>query len=124
MNHPVSSSAASVAAEVPAMLGERITLPEFVREQYPAVWRTLRRFGLSPSDSDDGAQQVFVVVARRFEDIELGRERAFLFRTAMHVASKAHRARRRRPEDADPECGDSADGAPLADDLVDRRRAR
>jgi len=106
------------------MLGDKIALPEFVREQYPAVWRTLRRFGLSPSDADDGAQQVFVVVARRFEDIELGRERAFLFRTAMHVASKAHRARRRRPEDADPDCGDSADGSPLADDLVDRRRAR
>jgi RNA polymerase sigma-70 factor, ECF subfamily len=123
MSNPVSLSA-TAAAEAPAMLGERTNLPSFVREQYPAVWRTLRRFGMSPSDADDGAQQVFVVVARRFDDIELGRERAFLFRTAMHVASKARRARRRRPEDADPECGDTADAGPLADDLVDRRRAR
>jgi len=106
------------------MLGERVTLPVFVRENYAAVWRTLRRFGLSPSDADDAAQQVFVVVARRFGDIEIGRERAFLFRTAMNVASKAHRARRRRPEDADAECADSADPSPLADDLVERRRAR
>lgn len=106
------------------MLEARIALPAFVGENYAAVWRTLRRFGLSESDADDATQQVFVVVARRFGDIELGRERSFLFRTAMHVASKAHRARRRRPEDADPECGESADDGPLADDLVERRRAR
>lgn len=106
------------------MLGERVDLTVFVREHYSAVWRTLRRFGLSPSDADDAAQQVFVVVARRFGDIELGRERAFLFKTAMHVASKAHRTRRRRPEDSDAEYGDLADAEPLADDLVDRRRAR
>src|SRR5262245_8365600 len=123
MNNPVSSMAASVAA-APRMLEERMALPAFVRENYPAVWRTLRRFGLSPADADDATQQVFVVVARRFGDIEAGRERAFLFRTAMHVASKAHRARRRRPEDADPECGESADERPLADDLVEHRRAR
>jgi RNA polymerase sigma-70 factor (ECF subfamily) len=106
------------------MLEERIALPAFVRENYPAVWRTLRRFGLSSPDADDATQQVFVVVSRRFADIELGRERAFLFRTAMHVASKAYRARRRRPEDPDPECGESPDDRPLADDLVERRRAR
>lgn len=106
------------------MLGDTMDLPGFVRQNYAAVWRTLRRFGLSPSDADDAAQQVFVVVARRFDDIELGRERAFLFRIAMHVASKARRARRRRPEDADEACGETADSAPLADDLVDRHRAR
>jgi len=123
MNNPVSSVATSVAA-APQMLEERIALPAFVRENYPAVWRTLRRFGLSPPDADDATQQVFVVVARRFADIELGRERSFLFRTAMHVASKAHRARRRRPEDADAECGESPDDRPLADELVERRQAR
>src|SRR5262245_18159226 len=123
MNNPVSSITASVAA-APQMLEERIALPAFVRENYPAVWRTLSRFGLSPADADDHTQQVFVVVSRRVADIELGRERALLFRTAMYVASKAHRARRRRPEDADPECGESPDDRPLADDLVERRRAR
>lgn len=123
MNNPVSSVAASVAS-VPQMLEERVALPAFIREHYAAVWRTLRRFGLASADADDAAQQVFVVVARRYADIELGRERAFLFRIAMNVASKAHRARRRRPEDADPECGESPDAGPLADDLVERRRAR
>jgi RNA polymerase sigma-70 factor (ECF subfamily) len=106
------------------MLEERIALPAFVRETYAPVWRTLRRFGLSAADADDATQQVFVVVARRFADIELGRERAFLFKTAMNVASKARRSRRRRPEDADPDCGESPDVGPLADDLVERRQAR
>jgi RNA polymerase sigma-70 factor (ECF subfamily) len=123
MNNSVSSMAASVAA-APPMLQARVPLAVFVREHYAPVWRTLRRFGLSESDADDAAQQVFVVVARRFGDIELGRERAFLFRTAMNVASKARRSRRRRPEDADPDCGESPDQGPLADDLVERHRAR
>lgn len=96
----------------------------FVREHHAFVWRVLRRFGLSPSDSDDGAQQVFLVAAGRLADIATGKERAFLFRTAMHVASKAHRSRRRRPEDATADCGEQADPAPRPDDLLDRRRAR
>jgi len=95
-----------------------------VREHFPFVWRVHRRFGLSPSDADDAAQQVFLVAADRLSDILPGKERAFLFRTAMHVTSKAHRSRRRRPEDADAECGEGADVAPRQEELVDQRRAR
>jgi RNA polymerase sigma-70 factor (ECF subfamily) len=95
-----------------------------VREHYAFVWRVLRRFGLLPTDADDAAQQVFLIAAGRIDDIDLGKERAFLSRTAMRVASKAHRARRRRPEDADPECGERADLEPGAEELVDRHRAR
>jgi RNA polymerase sigma-70 factor (ECF subfamily) len=95
-----------------------------VREHYAFVWRVLRRFGLAPADADDASQQVFVVAAARIDDIELGKERAFLSRTALRVASKAHRARRRRPEDANAECGEGADLGPGAEELVERHRAR
>jgi RNA polymerase sigma-70 factor (ECF subfamily) len=84
----------------------------------------LRRFGLSTADADDAAQRVFVIAAERYDDIAPGSERGFLFRTAMHVASKAHRSARRRLETAEADVGDEQDAAPLADELLDQRRAR
>jgi RNA polymerase sigma-70 factor (ECF subfamily) len=97
---------------------------EFVRGHYAFVWRVLRRAGLSPADADDGAQRVFLIATERLADIATDSERAFLFRTAAHVASKAHRAYRRRPEAPGLEEGDTVDDAPSADELLDQRRAR
>src|SRR4051812_12503921 len=71
---------------------------QFVREHYGFAWRVLRRAGLSAEDADDAAQRVFLIATARLSDIQQGSERAFLFRTAAHVASKAHRSRRRRPD--------------------------
>lgn len=65
------------------------------------VWRSLRRLGIRQSDLDDALQEVFVVTARRLEDIESGRERAFLFGIATRIASTRRRTLRRRPEDGE-----------------------
>lgn len=54
---------------------------------YAAVWRLLRRFGVPAAQLDDAAQEVFWVAARRFVDIEAGREKAFLYGVALRVAS-------------------------------------
>jgi RNA polymerase sigma-70 factor (ECF subfamily) len=99
-------------------------LAAFVRQHHAFVWRVLRRYGLSEADSDDGAQRVFMVLADRFEDVVEGSERAFLFRTAVHIASKTHRSRRRRPETPDSACAEGPASSPALDDLVDQRRAR
>jgi RNA polymerase sigma-70 factor (ECF subfamily) len=99
-------------------------LVSLVRDHYAFVWRVLRRFGLRPSDADDAAQQVFLVLSRRLDEVAASKERAFLFRTAMHVSSKVHRARRRRPEDPSEESDESEDPAPQADELLELRRAR
>jgi RNA polymerase sigma-70 factor (ECF subfamily) len=72
----------------------------FVRKHYDFVWRVLRRLGLSPADAEDAAQRVMLAATARLVDIEAGSERAFLFRTASFIASREHRGRRRRPEDA------------------------
>ncbi len=40
------------------------------REHGAFVWRTLRRFGLSESDSDDLCQEVFLVVFRKLDEFE------------------------------------------------------
>src|SRR5207244_34209 len=49
-----------------------------VTQHVDAVWRTLRRLGVRPSELDDGVQQVFLVLSRRLEQVEPGRERAYL----------------------------------------------
>jgi RNA polymerase sigma-70 factor (ECF subfamily) len=105
-----------------ARRGERTEA--FVRAHYAFAWRVLRRAGLSPEDADDAAQRVFLIATERLDDIHAGSERAFLFRTAAHVASKAHRSRRRRPEAPGLEDNDATDERPSPDDLVDQRRAR
>jgi RNA polymerase sigma-70 factor, ECF subfamily len=96
----------------------------FVREHYGFAWRVLRRSGLSPEDADDAAQRVFLIATERLSDITSGSERAFLFRTAMHVASKAHRSARRRPESPGLDEARECDPAPSLEELLDQRRAR
>lgn len=90
-------------------------------EHFEFLWRSLRRLGVPEADVDDAVQQVFLVAARRV--IQPGAERAFLFSTALRVASHARRTLRRRREsgDAVPE---QTDGTPSPEELLDQRRAR
>lgn len=65
-------------------------------QQFPFVWRTLRRFGVADSGLDDAAQDVFVIVHRRFGVWETGGSlRAWLYGVARRVAA-AHRRRDER----------------------------
>jgi RNA polymerase sigma-70 factor, ECF subfamily len=90
-----------------------------------AVWRVLRRLGVPAAAVDDAAQRVFIVLARRIDDVELGSERAFLLSTATRVASEI----RRSPGHARVLAEDSSaldlqvDPEPLPDEMVERRRA-
>jgi RNA polymerase sigma-70 factor (ECF subfamily) len=101
-----------------------VRLEAFVRAHYNFVWRVLRRRGLGPADADDAAQQVFLIATDRLGDIVVGSERAFLFRTAAHVAAKAQRSIGRRRETSGLQTADEPGELPMADDLLDRRRAR
>jgi RNA polymerase sigma-70 factor (ECF subfamily) len=67
------------------------------------VWRNLRRLGVPVAETDDKAQEVFVVAYRRFDDfVDRGFGlRAWLFQITLRVASDARRHRRRHPEDPD-----------------------
>jgi RNA polymerase sigma-70 factor, ECF subfamily len=62
------------------------------------VWRVLRRSGLSPPDADDAAQQVFMIAIAKLHRIAPEQVRAFLYGTAVRVASNARRKNRRRRE--------------------------
>jgi RNA polymerase sigma-70 factor (ECF subfamily) len=61
---------------------------------YAGIWRLLRRLGVRHAQLDDAAQEVFWVAARRFADIEAGREHAFLFGVALRVAAQESKKQR------------------------------
>ena len=95
-----------------------------MREYFAFVWRLTRRLGLSPADADDATQQVMIVLTRRLADIQPGSERAFLSRTAVHVALKARRSRERRHEVTEALCDELPCAECDLDRLLDQRRAR
>ncbi len=99
-------------------------LAQLVQEQFAFVWRLLRRIGVFESDADDAAQQVFIAVSQRLDDIRPGSERAFLFSTALHVGARARRTRMRQRELLEADFEEQPDSAPSAEELVDRSRAR
>ena len=68
-------------------------------QHFDFIWRSLRRFGVREAEIDDAAQEVFVVAAKRLDRVLPERERAFLFGTAVRVASTFRRSARRHPEE-------------------------
>lgn len=100
---------------------DSVKLRALQEEHFEFLWRSLRRLGVPEADVDDAVQQVFLVAARRV--IQPGAERAFLFSTALRVASHARRTLRRRRESGD-EIPEQTDMTPSAEELLDQRRAR
>lgn len=111
------ASESSPMAEVDARL------TRLFQEHFDLVWRTVRRFGVPTEAIDDAAQEVFVIASRKLDVIQHGKERAFLYGTAIRVASDARRARDRRRRHTEEEL-DVVDTAPSPADLVDQKRAR
>jgi len=102
-----------------------IRLRELELENFQFIWRSLRRLGVQPDAVDDAAQQVFVIAARRIDDIEPGRERAFLFMSAVRVASEARRTRTRALGRADERSVEEiVDPALAPDELVREHEER
>lgn len=114
---PVVVSGAATAAPVDA------TLRTLLEAHYSAIWRLLRRFGVAQGRTDDAAQEVFWVAARRLDDIKAGSESAFLYGIAIRVAARFRQ--HREPVSADTDALESiADERPSAEELMDERRAR
>jgi RNA polymerase sigma-70 factor (ECF subfamily) len=86
------------------------------------LWRLLRRLGVHPSDVEDAAQQVFLVVSRRLSVIERGSEQSFLFGVAIRVSNEFRRVRRDVPTPGLDV--DVRKSSPAMEELVDQHRAR
>lgn len=91
---------------------------------FDIVWRSLRRFGVPRADVDDAAQEVFVVAAKRLQQILPERERAFLLGTALRVASTFRRSARRHPEQPTAELEDMQSLEPSPEELSELESAR
>lgn len=117
----------NAAQQAPRLVaaGTQAAIEAFVRQHHAFTWRCLRRLGLAPADADEAAQRVLIVATGRLDDIAPGAERAFLFRTAAHIAAKVRRSAGRRPETPYADAAEEvAADLPLADELLDQRRAR
>jgi RNA polymerase sigma-70 factor, ECF subfamily len=69
-----------------------------VDAHFDALWRFLRRLGIPEGDVDDAVQEVILVLARKLDQVEDGRERSFVLSTAFRIASDMRRAVKRRRE--------------------------
>jgi RNA polymerase sigma-70 factor (ECF subfamily) len=84
-------------------------------EHLDYVWRTLGRLGVLPRDLEDSAHEVFIVVYKRWADLDPARPiRPWLFGVARRVAA----AYRRKPR---AELGAGPEGSTRDDERLVRR---
>jgi len=103
-------------------LSRAARLDQLVRQNFDFVWRLARHFGMPDSDADDVAQRVMMVAAHRFDDIEPGKERAFLYQTTLFVAQKQRRSWGRGREVLTEEVPEEEAPHAQPDELLDKRR--
>ena len=72
-------------------MGDDARVRRAIDEHYDALWRFLRRMGVTSPHVEDAAQQVFIVYARTAATSTIASERSFLFGTAMRVAADFRR---------------------------------
>ncbi len=98
-------------------------LTKLVNQHLGFVERVLRNMGVPEAELDDAAQRTFIVVANRLDDIVVGAEKSFLFRSAKHMASHVRRSANRhsRLEPLDDELP-SVQESP--EQLINQKRAR
>ncbi|HEY2406105.1 MAG TPA: sigma-70 family RNA polymerase sigma factor [Polyangiaceae bacterium] len=99
-------------------------LRALLAEHLGLVWRTLRRFGVPEDAIDDAGQQVWLLLSRKLTELEVGRERAFLFGSSIRIAADARRKLARCREVPAPDSLDVADPSPGADEHIAQGQAR
>lgn len=97
---------------------------ELVTHHVDFIWRSLRRLGVLEADLADAAQQVFLVTARKLDLVRRGSERAFLFQTAIRIASDSRRSRQRKREVPDDRLATYTDERPGPDEDLEARLRR
>lgn len=113
------------AAPVTTMGGvNESRLRQVVSDHFEVLWRFLRRLGIADGDTDDAAQEVVLVLARKLDHVAVGAERSFVLSTAFRVASGFRRAARRRREVDDGELSDLESPELSPEALAEKQRLR
>jgi RNA polymerase sigma-70 factor (ECF subfamily) len=105
---------------------DKVRLARAAAESFDFIWRLLRRLGVFPNDAvDDAVQRVFEIASRKAEQVVVGTERAFLFKTAVLVAAEERRRQQRtRERAAEGEPPDLASSEPDPEAALVERRNR
>ena len=114
LRHAAVAAAPREMNRLPPLASDHGRLDRMFREHRGVVWRLLRCRGLSPDVAADATQEVFLVAAQRLPDVGVGKERAFLIGTALHVAQAARRTHSRLQLQEDVDVLDER--APTLDD--------
>jgi RNA polymerase sigma-70 factor (ECF subfamily) len=111
-----------ITRKVPA--DRPLDLTEIYRAELAYVWKTLRRLGAPPSDLEDLAHDVFVVVHRHLGDYDPARPlRPWLFGIAVRVLADFRRLHRNQREIAGERI-EPVDAAPTAHERMESQEAR
>ena len=102
---PSKASPSGIGQGAPSEL----SIDSLVEQHYGFIWRVLRGLGLSRTDAEDATQQVFMIAARKLDEIDADRARSFLYGAALRVANNARRGLRRRREVLGDETHDEPD---------------
>jgi RNA polymerase sigma-70 factor, ECF subfamily len=120
----VTQSRPRIKAPEPLVQGAA-RLTELLRAHYAGVWRTLRRLGVDAAAADDAAQETFIVLSRKLEDVHAGAERTFLLSCAVRIAANYRRTWRVNHEVVDDRAlAAEHDPHPTAEQLLDQKRLR
>jgi RNA polymerase sigma-70 factor, ECF subfamily len=117
---------AMVEAAVPldgADADPRARARALVLDHFDFIWRLLRRLGVPEADLDDAAQHVFIVASQRVSQIAVGKERTFLFGTAVRTARTLRRNVRRREQWVATSDADAPSPDPTPHEQLERRQA-
>jgi len=106
------------------MTDRQSRLRAMVVEHGTFVARTLRNLGVPARELDDCVQRVYIVADRRLDDIRFGCERAFLFRSAAHIAAHARRSLARKREQLEEDPHPSRTPPLQPDELAERKQFR
>ncbi len=98
-------------------------LRDCVERHFADVHRFLRRLGVPADALDDAAQDVFLVAAKRIDDVRIGAEKAYLFSTAVRIAHVVRRRYVREEPTDDIEETATESNAVSPEDLLDQKRA-
>jgi RNA polymerase sigma-70 factor (ECF subfamily) len=103
-----------------------VDLRQLAIEHYDFVWRSLRRLGVLPPDTDDATQQVFLVLSRKLSNVRPGDERSYIFSIIVYVAANMRRGRAsvRKREVSEDDAPESSSGGPSAETVLSRAQAR
>jgi RNA polymerase sigma-70 factor (ECF subfamily) len=123
MNQPAADPGPERALIARARAGDESAFAQLVTEHSARVYGALRRFGLTPQEADEVAQEVFLRAWRGLERFEeRSRFSTWLYRIAFNEAQR--RLARRPPATASSQAGDEDAIAALAAPIVAGPQAR